>query len=93
MSQLTVHIRVRSHEVKRTDSRAQRHNCMEAQTWERKITSAALKVPETTKASIILKCNRFGRTRTFPRDDCHTNLSKGGKRVSGRHVIKNSMIT
>lgn len=47
-------------------SAAQRHHRTEAETWGRKITSAALKVPESTEASIILKCNKLGTSRLFP---------------------------
>ena len=54
-----------SHEVA---CRAQRQHCVEAQIWGRlQKYSAALKVPKSTVASIILKWKRFGTTRTLSR--------------------------
>ena len=51
-----------SHEVKGIVSRAPRRNCVKAQTWEGyQEMSAALKVPNNTVASIILKWKNFGR--------------------------------
>lgn len=81
VSQLTKHIRVKSHEVKRNTSIGPRHTSMEARARGRKITSAALKVLESTGlgGTIILKCNKCGRTGTFPRDDCPTKTEQMGE--------------
>ncbi len=65
--QLTVHVRANeNHEVKGTAWRAQRQNCGKAQIWPRlQKNSAALKVPKSTVASIILKWKTFGTTREW----------------------------
>ncbi len=52
--------------------------------------SAALKVPKSTVASIILKWKTFGTTRTLPRSG-QTELS--GRRALVREVKKNPKIT
>ncbi len=55
--------------------------------------SAALKVPKSTVASIILKWKTFGRTRTLPRADRPAKLSYRGRRALVREVKKNPKIT
>jgi len=54
--------------------------------------SAALKVPKSTVASIILKWKKFGTTRTVPRDGRLAKLSYRGKRALVREVKKNPKI-
>ncbi len=94
--QLTVHVRANeNHEVKR--------NCLkssETELWQgtdlAKITkniSAALKVPKSTVASIILKWKTFGTTRTLPRAGRPAKLSYRGRRALVREVKKNPKIT
>uniref|UniRef100_A0A7N9AQB8 Transposase n=1 Tax=Mastacembelus armatus TaxID=205130 RepID=A0A7N9AQB8_9TELE len=58
-----------------------------------KIISAALKVPKSTVASIILKWNKFGTTRTLPRPGRPVKLSNRGRRALVREVKKNPKIT
>ncbi len=94
--QLTVHVRANeNHEVKGTAWRAQRQNCGKAQIWPRlqKNISAALKVPKSTVASIILKRKTFGTTRTLPRAGRPAKLSYRGRRALVREVKKNPKIT
>ncbi len=92
--QLTVHVRANeNHEVKGTAWWAQRQNCGKAQIWPRlQKTSAALKVPKSTVASIILKWKTFvasiilkwktfGMTRTLPRAGRLAKLSYRGRRA------------
>ncbi len=55
--------------------------------------SAALKVPKSTVASIILKWKTFGTTRTLPRAGCPAKLSYRGRRALVREVKKNPKIT
>lgn len=55
--------------------------------------SAALKVPKSTVASIILKWKKFGTTRTLPRAGRPAKLSNWGRRASVREVTKNPMVT
>uniref|UniRef100_A0A7N8X1Z3 Tc1-like transposase DDE domain-containing protein n=1 Tax=Mastacembelus armatus TaxID=205130 RepID=A0A7N8X1Z3_9TELE len=55
--------------------------------------SAALKVPKSTVASIILKWKRFGTTRTLPRPGRPAKLSNRGRRALVREVKKNPKIT
>ncbi len=55
--------------------------------------SAALKVPKSTVASIILKWKTFGTTRTLPRAGRPAKLSYRGRRALVREVKKNSKIT
>ncbi len=55
--------------------------------------SAALKVPKSTVASIILKWKTFGTTRTLPRAGCTAKLSYRGRRALVREVKKNPKIT
>ncbi|KAI2654844.1 Transposable element Tcb1 transposase [Labeo rohita] len=55
--------------------------------------SAALKVPESTVASIILKWKTFGTTRTLPRAGRLAKLSYRGRRALVREVKKNPKIT
>ncbi len=55
--------------------------------------SAALKVPKSTVASIILKWNMFGTTRTLPRAGRPAKLSFWGRRALVREVKKNPKIT
>ncbi len=93
--QLTVHVRANeNHEVKGTAWRAQRQNCGKAQIWPRlQKNSAALKVPKSTVASIILKWKTFGTTRTLPRAGGPAKLSYRGRRALVREVKKNPKIT
>ena len=61
--------------------------------WERlHIFSAALKVPKSTVATIVLKWKKFGTTRTLPRAGCPTKLSNRGRRALVREVNKNPMV-
>jgi hypothetical protein len=55
--------------------------------------SAALKVPKNTVASIILKCKKFGTTKTLPRAGRQAKLSNRGRRTLVREVTKNPMVT
>ncbi len=56
--------------------------------------SAALKVPKSTLASIILKWKTFGMTRrTLPRAGRPAKLSYRGRRALVREVKKNPKIT
>ncbi len=54
-----------------------------------KTISAALKVPKSTVASIILKWKTFGTTRTLPRAGRPAKLSYRGRRALVREVKKN----
>ncbi len=54
---------------------------------------AALKVPKSTVASIILKWKTFGTTRTLPRAGRPAKLSYRGRRALVREVKKNPKIT
>ncbi len=58
-----------------------------------KKNSAALKVPKSTVASIILKWKMFGTTRTLPRAGRPAKLSYRGRRALVREVKKNPKIT
>ncbi|KAL0163509.1 hypothetical protein M9458_039262, partial [Cirrhinus mrigala] len=58
-----------------------------------KKSSAALKVPKSTVASIILKWKTFGTTRTLPRAGRPAELSYRGRRALVREVKKNPKIT
>ncbi len=58
-----------------------------------KTISAALKVPKSTVASIILKWKTFGTTRTLPRAGRPAKLSYRGRRALVREVKKNPKIT
>ncbi len=53
-----------------------------------KKNSAALKVPKSTVASIILKWKTFGTTRTLPRAGRPAKLSYRGRRALVREVKK-----
>ncbi|KAI2648153.1 Transposable element Tcb1 transposase [Labeo rohita] len=55
--------------------------------------SAALKVPKSTVASIILKWKTFGTTRTLPRAGRPAKLSYRGRRALVREVKKYPKIT
>uniref|UniRef100_A0A9J7WXV5 Transposase n=1 Tax=Cyprinus carpio carpio TaxID=630221 RepID=A0A9J7WXV5_CYPCA len=55
--------------------------------------SAALKVPKSTVASIILKWKTYGMTRTLPRAGRPAKLSYRGRRALVREVKKNPKIT
>jgi hypothetical protein len=79
-----------SHEFEYILRRAQRQDCVEAQYQN---ISAALKVPKNTVASIILKLNTFGATKTLPRAGCPAKLSNWGRRALVREVTKNPMVT
>ncbi len=79
--QLTVHVRANeNHEVKGTAWRAQRQNCGKAQIWPRlQKNSAALKVPKSTVASIILKWKTLGRPEPFLELAVRPNWAIGGE--------------
>ncbi len=83
-----------SHEVQGIVYRPPRQDCIKVQFWEgyRKI-SAALKVPESTVASISCKWNTFETTRILPRAGCPARLSDWGRRALDREVAKNPMVT
>ncbi len=82
-----------SHEFKGTASRAQRQDCIAAQIWGRlQNISAALKIPKSTVASIILKWKMFGTTRTLPRAG-RPAQSNWWRRGLSRLVTKNLMVT
>ncbi len=93
--QLTVHVRANeNHEVKGTAWRAQRQNVARHRSGQGyKKISAALKVPKSTVASIILKWKTFGTTRTHPRAGRPAKLSYRGRRALVREVKKNPKIT
>ncbi len=100
--QLTVHVRANeNHEVKGTAWRAQRLRTQRTQRIVArhrsgqgyKKNSAALKVPKSTVASIILKWKTFGTTRTLPRAGRPAKLSYRGRRALVREVKKNPKIT
>jgi hypothetical protein len=55
--------------------------------------SAALKVPNNTVASIILKWKKFGTTKTLPRAGWPAKLSHWERRALVREVTKNQMVT
>jgi transposase len=57
------------------------------------ISSAALKVPKNTVASIVLKWKKFGTTKTLPRAGCPAKLSNRGRRALVREVTKKPMVT
>ena len=68
--ELTVHVREKNQamrwkelSVEHRDRIVSRHRSGEGQ----QKMSAALKVPKNTVASIILKCKKFGTTKTLPR--------------------------
>ncbi|KAG2458003.1 TCB1 transposase, partial [Polypterus senegalus] len=56
-------------------------------------SSAALKVPMSTVASIIRKWKKFETTRTLPRTGRPSKLSDRGRRALVREVTKNPMVT
>ncbi len=58
-----------------------------------KKNSAALKVPKSAVASIILKWKMFGTTRTLPTAARPAKLSYRGRRALVREVKKNPKIT
>ncbi len=86
--QLTVHVRANeNHEVKGTAWRAQRQIVARHRSGQGyKKNSAALKVPKSTVASIILKWKTFGTTRTLPRAGRPAKLSYRGRRALVREV-------
>ena len=55
--------------------------------------SAALKVPRNTVASIILKWNKFGTSKTLPRAVPPDKMSNRGRYALVREVTKNPMVT
>jgi transposase len=55
--------------------------------------SAVLKVPKNTMASIILKCKKFGTTKTLPRAGRPAKLSNRERMALVREVTKNPIIT
>uniref|UniRef100_A0AAZ3S3J9 Sleeping Beauty transposase HTH domain-containing protein n=1 Tax=Oncorhynchus tshawytscha TaxID=74940 RepID=A0AAZ3S3J9_ONCTS len=55
--------------------------------------SAALKVPKNTVASIIIKCKKFGTTKTLLRAGRLAKLSNQGRRALVKEVTKNPMVT
>jgi transposase len=55
--------------------------------------SAGLIVPKNTAASIILKWNKFGTTKTLPRAGRPAKLSNRGRRALVRAVTRNPIVT
>ena len=55
--------------------------------------SAALKVPNNTLASNILKWKKFGTTKTTSRAGCLAKLSNLGRRALVSEVTNNPMVT
>uniref|UniRef100_A0AAZ3RLV9 Transposase Tc1-like domain-containing protein n=1 Tax=Oncorhynchus tshawytscha TaxID=74940 RepID=A0AAZ3RLV9_ONCTS len=55
--------------------------------------SAALKVPNNSVASVILKWQKFGTTKTLHRAGHLAKLSNRGRRALVREVTKNPMVT
>ena len=55
--------------------------------------SAGLKVPKKTVASIILKREKFGTTKTLPRAGWLAKLSNRGRRALVSVVTKNLVVT
>ena len=90
-----MHVRANeNHEVEGTAHGAQRQNCGKHRSGQGyKRISAALKVPKSTVASIILKWKKFGMTRTLPRPGRPAKLSNRGRRALVREVKKNPKIT
>ncbi len=91
-----MHMRAKtSHEIKGTACRAQRQDCIRHRYGEgyKKKIGAALKVLKSTVASIILKWEKFGTTRTFPRAGRSAKLSNWWKRALSRLVTKILMVT
>ena len=71
-----------------------RYRIVEVQIWERlQKNSAALKIPKSTVASIILTWKKFGTIRTLPRAGCPVKLSNQGRKALVREVTKNLMVT
>ncbi len=90
--QLTVHMRImRSKELPEElrDRIVARHRSGQ----DYKKNSAALKVPKSTVASIILIWKTFGTTRTLSRTGRPAKLSYRGRRALVREVKKNPKIT
>jgi hypothetical protein len=59
-----------------------------------KNSSAALKVPKNTVASIIiLKWKKFGTTKSLPRADHPAKLNNRGRRTLIKEMTKNLMFT
>ena len=56
-------------------------------------TSAALKVPKNTVASLIIKWKKFETTKILPRAGRPAKLSNRGRRALVREVNKNLMVT
>ena len=84
----------RSHEVEGIVHRALRQDCVEGQIWEGyQKRSAAVKVPKSTEASIILKWKKFGITKTLPRAGRPAKLSNQGRLALVREVARNTMVT
>ena len=55
--------------------------------------SVAMKVPNNTVASIILKWKKFGTNKPLPRAGHPAKLSNRGRRALVRNVTKNLMVT
>ena len=81
-----------SREVEGIIGRAPREDRVESQIGEGyQSTSAALKVPKNTVASILLKWKKFGTTKTLPIAGRPAKLSNRGRRILVREVTKNPM--
>ena len=64
------------------------------QTWERlQKMSAVVNALKSTVASIILKLNNFGTTRTLPGAGRPAKLSNRRRRALVREVTKNPIVT
>ncbi|KAI4889926.1 hypothetical protein NFI96_028249 [Prochilodus magdalenae] len=72
-------------------------NMVKTELWQgtdlAKRISAALKVPKSTVAPIILKRKKFGTTRTLRRPGCPAKLGNHGRRALVREVKMNPKIT
>ena len=80
-----------SHEVKAIVHIAPRHDCVEAQIWER--APKHFCSIEGPQEHIILKWKKFGTTKTLPRAGHPAKVSNQGKRALFREVTKNPMVT
>lgn len=91
--QLTMHtVSGTKKQARGTACRPQRQDFCEAQMSERlQNISAALKVPISTEASIILQWKKFGTTRTLQKAGCPNKLSNQGRTIV-REVTKNPVV-
>lgn len=76
-------------ETKGTGLQAQRQDFCKTRIWESYKNSAALKLPKSTMASIIMNWKTFGTTRTLPRVGLMAKLRNRWRRVLRRELTKN----